>query len=74
MCQQHGVTTPATVVDHIDPHKGDLVAFWLGPVQSLCKQCHDSPKRYVEQRGYSNAIGADGWPVDPKHPVHTGKV
>lgn len=27
-CQQAGKLTPATVVDHIKPHRGDKVLFW----------------------------------------------
>jgi hypothetical protein len=44
--------------------------FWLGPFQSLCKECPDSTKRFVEQRGYRPDIGLDGWPLDPRHPVY----
>lgn len=33
---------PATVVDHIRPHRGDKVLFWdKSNWQSLCKPCHD---------------------------------
>ena len=41
MCQEHGRTTAATIVDHIRPHKGDMALFWSGPFQALCKKCHD---------------------------------
>jgi 5-methylcytosine-specific restriction enzyme A len=34
--------TPATVVDHIKPHRGNVDLFWdAGNHQALCKQCHD---------------------------------
>lgn len=34
--------TPATVVDHIKPHKGDEKLFYdIGNLQPLCKSCHD---------------------------------
>jgi len=62
--------TPATIADHVEPHKGDVIKFWFGALQSLCKQCHDSPKRNVELHGYHDAIGDDGWPLDPKHPAN----
>jgi 5-methylcytosine-specific restriction protein A len=58
------------VCDHVAPHKGDWNAFWLSPLQSLCKHCHDSRKRTVEIRGYATDIGEDGWPTDPKHPAY----
>jgi hypothetical protein len=60
----------AEVVDHITPHKGDWNAFWLTPLQALCKGCHDSPKKLVEIRGYDTSVGLDGWPLDPQHPVY----
>jgi 5-methylcytosine-specific restriction protein A len=72
MCLQRGLTVPATVADHITPHRGDWNAFLLGPLQSLCKSCHNSTKRTVELRGYSPEIGPDGWPVDPNHPAWKG--
>lgn len=34
--------TPATVVDHIKPHKGDETLFYdINNLQPLCKSCHD---------------------------------
>ena len=42
MCQQMGRIEPATVVDHIVPHRGDQKLFWdQNNWQSLCKSCHD---------------------------------
>ena len=41
-CEQQGRITPATVVDHIVPHKGNLELFWAeSNLQALCKSCHD---------------------------------
>lgn len=41
-CKQQGRLTPATVVDHIIPHRGDEHLFWdTRNWQSLCKSCHD---------------------------------
>lgn len=41
-CRKNGVLTPATVVDHIIPHRGDLKLFWDEENwQPLCKNCHD---------------------------------
>ena len=41
-CQREGRLTPATVVDHIVPHRGDEKLFWdEGNWQALCKACHD---------------------------------
>lgn len=45
LCAEHqkrGVLVPATVVDHIVPHKGDKDLFWdSSNWQPLCKRCHD---------------------------------
>lgn len=65
MCQQIGIRRKATVVDHINPHKGNQFAFLdRTNLQSLCKSCHDSPKARVERGGVERkAIGVDGWHV-----------
>jgi hypothetical protein len=42
MCEAEGKLTPATVVDHIVPHRGDRRLFWdKTNWQPLCKRCHD---------------------------------
>ncbi|MDP3809426.1 MAG: HNH endonuclease [Hydrogenophaga sp.] len=45
LCVKHearGELVPATVVDHITPHRGDMSVFWLrSNWQPLCKLCHD---------------------------------
>ena len=41
-CLKSGVLTPATVVDHIVPHRGYHALFWDEQNwQPLCKSCHD---------------------------------
>ena len=41
-CLKKGIATPATVVDHIVPHRGDVKLFWdRSNWQALCKSCHD---------------------------------
>lgn len=70
-CADAGRVTAASVVDHIVPHKGDQNLFWdENNWQSLCKPCHDSLKQQEERRGYSSAVGLDGWPTDERHPVN----
>ena len=51
-------TTGPTVVEHVEPHKSNAVAFWNGRVQSLCAHCHESRKKFTEHRGFYNPIGA----------------
>ncbi len=41
-CMRNSKLTPATVVDHIIPHRGDKTLFWdKENWQPLCKSCHD---------------------------------
>ena len=41
-CLQAEKLSPATVVDHITPHRGDKKLFWDEKNwQALCKPCHD---------------------------------
>lgn len=52
MCEAQGRATPATVVDHRIPHKGDMKLFWqTDNWQSLCKPHHDS-KTAAEDGGF----------------------
>ena len=42
MCLAEGKLTPATVVDHIIPHRGDLVLFWdESGWEALCVSHHN---------------------------------
>ena len=54
MCRDLGKLTPATTCDHVNPHRGDVEAFWSGPFQSLCTPCHSSTKQRSEGMGGSN--------------------
>lgn len=70
MCQREGRITPATVVDHITDHKGDLDLFWAtSNHQPLCKSHHDRDKQVETHKGFSVRVGDDGYPVDPRHPA-----
>jgi 5-methylcytosine-specific restriction protein A len=69
-CLARGVVMPASVADHVEPHKGDWNLFALGELQSLCASCHNSTKRYIEVRGHGIDIDDDGWPTDPNHPAN----
>lgn len=64
MCLDYdGVYTPATVADHVEPHKGDREKFWTGELQSLCRTHHNRDKRLIEQGTPLLGVEADGWPV-----------
>ena len=55
-CRERGHLTPATIADHIEPHRGDLERFWQGELQSLCGTCHSSTKARMEA---GRAVGCD---------------
>jgi len=69
MCEARGRVTPATVVDHITPHRGDMARFWdRENWQSLCAPCHDIDKARMERGAApSSACDASGIPLDPRH-------
>jgi 5-methylcytosine-specific restriction protein A len=69
-CLAAGVIEPATICDHVEPHRGDEKMFWAGPFQSLCKPHHDATKRRAETKGYLPDVDVNGWPVDPLHPAN----
>ena len=52
------------------PHKGDLTLFNdPANLESVCWRCHSGAIQSEEALGYDTTIGADGWPIDPKHPM-----
>ena len=63
-----GRTTPAIVAHHVTPHQGSWELFIMGPLASLCKECHDSMAQSEERLGYSKACDVNGKPIDARHP------
>lgn len=73
LAQPEPVLTPALDVNHIRRHNGDPVLFFdPANVESLCAHHHRSEVQQEEVRGYSSRVGADGYPVDPRHPANGG--
>lgn len=70
MCERQGIVMAADVADHIEPIYNDINKLIMGELQSLCRTHHAGAKRRQELHGYSDEIGADGWPIDPAHPVY----
>lgn len=63
-CAWCGPGKIATIADHIIPHKGNEELFWdTTNLQSLCKHCHDSVKKRLENNGEATVrTGIDGYP------------
>lgn len=56
MCGKAGRITEATVVDHIQPHRGDQKLFWSrSNWQSLCATHHSKDKQRLEKSGTATA-------------------
>lgn len=50
-CKSNGRIVAASLVDHIEPHRGDMAKFWDSDNwQPLCERCHNSIKSVMEQR------------------------
>lgn len=50
-CQSQGLLTPATVIDHIIPHRGNQARFWdMNNWQALCKSCHDTKTATIDRQ------------------------
>ncbi len=65
-CAQLGRVTPATVVDHVVPHRGDRALFWdRDNWQGLCAPCHDSVKAREERTGVTVGCLPTGDPIAP---------
>lgn len=72
-CEARGLVKAATVVDHKVPHKGDERLFFdESNWQGLCEDCHNSVKQAEEHGRLLLGAGADGQPIDSKHPWNAG--
>ena len=72
-CERIGATVPATVVNHITPHRGDWRLFTsLENLEAVCEPCHNATIQAEEARGFATTPGSDGWPRDPDHPANRG--
>lgn len=67
-CKAQGRLVPATIVDHVQRHRGDEALFFdPNNLQSLCKQHHDSTKQRMEKSGVEVGGDVAGIPLDPAH-------
>lgn len=68
-CEARGIMTPATVVNHRIPHRGDLKLFWnRRNWEAVCKPHHDGEIQSEERSGIVRGVDASGRPTDPSHP------
>ena len=71
-CLQDNTIRAATVVHHLEDHKGDWRVFISSPVESLCKQCHDNIWSDSEVLGYQRGCDIFGAPYKTK-PIYINK-
>ena len=58
-CDRPGCGAPASVVDHVVPHRGDQHLFWSrSNWQSLCNTCHVRWKQAQEKRAATRPWGS----------------
>ncbi len=62
-CLRGGLTIPATVSHHRVAHRGDLVLFWDGELESVCKPCHDGEVQREDHGRFVQTLDQDGWPT-----------
>lgn len=68
-CGAEGKKVQAEHVHHSVPHRGDQTVFWdKSKWVALCTQHHNRDAQQIERRGYRDAVGADGQPLDKAHP------
>lgn len=69
-CLALGRKEPATVCDHVIPHRGSEKLFFDEEnFQSLCSGCHSSVKQSFEKSGGTlRGNDAKGLPLDSRHP------
>lgn len=71
-CTREGRKTAGAHVDHIKAIRlgGDRLD--LDNLQTLCVTCHNrfktSEDSHILKWGYSDRVGVDGWPTDPRNP------
>ena len=77
LCKMHldrGRIIPATVVDHIQPHRGNQKLFWdTANWQSLCAECHSRHKQRLEKSGTETGCNLAGIPTDRAHHWNQGQ-
>ena len=62
VCQRYARKKPATVLDHIRPHRDDPDLFWgVDNWQALCKYHHDQ-KTATEDGAMGNPERSHDWP------------
>ncbi|WP_245261789.1 HNH endonuclease [Ancylobacter sp. FA202] len=50
-CSAVGRLKPAALVDHVEPHRFDMVKFWVVEMwQPSCRRHHDVVKKHLEAR------------------------
>lgn len=65
---ENGKLEVGKVVDHIQPHRGQLALFLDETnYQTLCIPCHNIFKRKVELTNNTFGCDINGWPIGPDH-------
>ena len=72
-CKANGLIVEAKLVDHIIPHRGDMVQFWKSELwQALCNDCHEWIKKPLEFQWERGEVKAEQLNLDRVMPEHFG--
>lgn len=67
-CNDFGRVVAASVVNHIEPHRGDkALAFDPANLESACETCHNVHSDAQDKGKTMAGCDADGMPIDPNH-------
>ncbi|MCB1499724.1 MAG: HNH endonuclease [Bauldia sp.] len=74
-CEAVGLVEPATVVDHIVPHRGDQALFW-DPAnrQPACGWHHSAVKQTLEVQFDAGRVGVDALRLDSAEAIRLTKT
>ncbi len=74
-CKAVGRVTPATLVDHVEPHRGDMDKFWdVSMWQSSCRWHHDVVKKHLEWLFDRGKVTVDDLHLDSSTAMHFSRL
>lgn len=72
-CAKRKMIMPASVVDHIKPHKGDKALFWdQNNWQALCESCHNRKTATEDKGAWSPVVTISKANKESKNPFSIG--
>lgn len=74
-CRAVGLYVPATVVDHVEPHRGDMERFWRADLwQPCCQWHHVTIKQQLEAMRDRGQIAASALWLDSPEAIRLTRM